>query len=364
MAATGEDIPKKPEFQHDWGVLLVTSADYARGLRSRRILIAACALALAVPSAAEAQVTIGANLARAPNATYDCSALPTIDAFGGRTFLPSTYVHGIFGGAPITTCTYLAVQGLGGTGEIAQAPGAGTITQVAVRVGPTTGPMQAVVLRAIRSRVTQSGGCCTVVAGSQTFTPAPNTVTVVPVNLPVGRAFSADENVGEAVDYLGLSVLAPGVPIPVQDLGTPGNVTLPGALAFFPAFDAQQPTRADGAGVGAVVPLLSATFVGCPGAAARAAQVAACPDRTAPALAALRLARRTLSLQVSEPSRLIVTLRRGGRTRTLRATVNQAGTVKLKVPRSVKKGSYRAVAQATDAAGNSSKTLTRTVRLK
>ena len=329
-------------------------------------MAAICAAALAAPAAASAQVTIGANLQRAPNAAFDCTALPTVDAFGGRTFLPSTYVHGIFGGAPMTSCTYLAVAGVGGQGELTQAPGPGVVTQVAVRVGPQSGPMQAVVLRSIRSAITQSGGCCTLVAASQVFTPTPNTVTTVPVALPMNTSFSADQQVGEAVDYLGLSVLAAGVPIPVQDLGAPGNVSLPGALAFFPAFSQQQATRADGAGVGAVVPLLAATFVGCPGTAAvaRAAQ-AGCPDRVAPAVSALRLSGRRLSLRVSEPARLTVTLQRCARrcstVRRLTANAARAGVVRLRVPRTLRNARYRVIAEAADAAGNRSR---RTVRLR
>jgi hypothetical protein len=77
--------------------------------------------------------------------------------------------------------------------------------------------------------------------------------------------FSAD--FGETLDYLGITVLAPGVPIPGHDEGVPGDVTRGSALAFFPHV-APGDTRVDGAGVGAFTPLIAGDFFPLCGAAA------------------------------------------------------------------------------------------------
>ena len=332
-------------------------------------------LALAAPAAARA-VTIGASLARPPTAAFGCESLPTTDAFGNRTLLPSSFTGGILTvGRQITSCTYLGTGALGSQTEIAQAPGAGVITQARVRTGPVVGPMQFTVVRAIRggSGVGENAGpgtaCCIFRRASQVFTPAPNAVTTVTVNLAVNVLFSADPEVGEGIDYLALTVLAPGVPIPAQDLGIPGDFRLPGALAFFPGIGPEQPERADGAGVGALVPLINAEFVPCPGAAlARAAQARTCAalDRTRPRLSALGVARRRLRVTLSEPGKVTLRIQRcrGKRcstVKTLRVTAAKAGTASVRIPSSVKSGRYRVLAGATDTAGNRAKTLTRTV---
>jgi hypothetical protein len=123
--------------------------------------------------------------------------------------------------------------------------------------------MQAVILRATRSG---SGFACCFWAGqSQVFTPQPNAVTAVGVRLPMRSDF--DAAFGETVDYLGLTVLAPGVPIPGHDEGVPGDVTRGSALAFFPHV-APGDTRADGAGVGAFTPLIAGDFFPLCGASA------------------------------------------------------------------------------------------------
>ena len=136
---------------------------------------------------------------------------------------------------------------------------------------------------------------------------------------------------------------------------------------FFPAFSQQQATRADGAGVGAVVPLLAATFVGCPGTkavASRAAQ-ADCPDHTAPTVSALRLDRRSLlaaCVRARSPGGHVPALHAALQDRPpLKATATRADVVRLRVPRTTRNARYRAIVEATDAAGNRSR---RTVRLR
>ena len=367
--------------------------------RSRHAFLAAAvaAIVLTLPASAHA---IGADLNRPANVTYGCEALPSTDPFGLRFLLPSNTTQGILGlGQQITSCTYLAVGSIQSQAEIIQAPGPGVFTIARVKAGPVVGPMQIVVLRAIRGGVPQRPGqpagpgiaCCIFRRASAPFVPAPNSVTAIAVNLPVNvNVLPDDPEVGESIDYLGLTVLAPGVPIPAHDIGTPGDITQPGALAWFPGVGPQQPERADGAGVGAFQPLLNADFVPCPLAAgtrrARAAQAGPCsaiptgaagavptppagaaPDVIAPTITRLRRARRRVLVAVSEPSTVTLALARCRRTRcrtvrTLTGRAEQPGTVAFRVPRRLA-GRLRATATATDAAGNASAPVQRRVTI-
>ncbi len=218
----------------------------------------AIGVSLVVATGAQAQVrTIGANLDRPANARYGCETLPTVGPFGNRIFLPSG----------VGTCTYVATGGLGAQTEVAQAPpGGGLVTRVRVRTGPTVGPLQVTVARALRGGA--GFACCFYAGASQPFVPQPNAVTQVAVRLPMRSDFSAEA--GETVDYLGLTVLAPGVPVPLHDTGAAGDISAPGALGFFPHLNPNDVTtgRVDGAGIGGVVPLLAADVIPFCGAGA------------------------------------------------------------------------------------------------
>lgn len=212
----------------------------------RRSVIVAAALALlclpALCASPAAAVTIGTDLNRAPNVNYDCTVTPGTDAFGGRFLLRQ--------GVP--TCTYMATPVSLDESPQGRQPG-GVLTSVTVRTGPVTGPMQATILGFTRT-IQFGPQCCTFQAASQVFTPAPNTTTTVPVRLPMRNELQL--GVGEFVDYLALTVLAPNVPIPMQDLG--GGST-PGAIAFYPHVKPGD-VRVDGAGLGGLVPLISGEF--------------------------------------------------------------------------------------------------------
>jgi hypothetical protein len=156
-----------------------------------------------------------------------------------------------------------------GTGESGFPPvGVGVITQVRVRVGPVTGPMQIVVEQALRKDNPGDPGhpiyaCCKAINASQIFVPAPNAITTVNTNLAVRQDIAPDPNTGFYVDdHLALSVLDPNVPVPANLDNAPNNV-----LGFwFPAWQVGQ-ERADsyGFGPGAVV-LFNAEWVPAPGA--------------------------------------------------------------------------------------------------
>jgi hypothetical protein len=176
----------------------------------RRILAvlvaAAAALLLAAPASSSA-TTFGANLSRAPVDDWSCSYL-----FG----------YFSFGTVNSPSCT-VESQNLS-TGESGFPPaGQGVVTKVRVRVGSQTGPMQIVVEQALRKDKSYDPGhpdyaCCKAIQLSQVFTPAPNAITQVPVNLSVRQDIAPDPSTGYYVDqHLALSVLSPNVPIPLAD---------------------------------------------------------------------------------------------------------------------------------------------------
>jgi hypothetical protein len=155
--------------------------------------------ALLVPTDAGAATTFGANLNRTPNNANTCQS---------------------FGYGPIT-CSVESTNLV--TGESGFPPvGLGRITRVRVRVGPVTGPMQIVVEEALRKDNPGDPGhptyaCCKAINLSQVFTPAPNAVTTVAVNLPVRQDIAPDPASGYYVDdHLALSVLSSNVPIPAS----------------------------------------------------------------------------------------------------------------------------------------------------
>ena len=207
------------------------------------IVLPAVILLLAIAAPAHAQLRLGANLNRPANAGYGCETFPTTDFAGNRFFLASGFA----------TCTYMGGLSATSFAESPQAPAEGVVTRVIVKAGPRVGPMRAVVLRATRS-TTVGFACCFFAAQSQVFTPQPNAVTAVPVRLPMRKDF--DVRFGETVDYLGLSVLAPGVPVPAHDEGVPGDISRNSSTGWWPHVQPGD-TRADGGGVGAFTPLIA-----------------------------------------------------------------------------------------------------------
>jgi hypothetical protein len=152
--------------------------------RVRAVLGLAVATAVTtVPSRALAQIVFGANLNRPVNYAFDCGVGPGIGAFGEQILYPTN----------VTSCTWLALGTNFAQQEGLLVPsGVGTITRVRIKVGRVTGPMQVVILRAIRGLPPPGGGggvggvvCCIEVARSAVFTPAPNAINTIATNLPV-----------------------------------------------------------------------------------------------------------------------------------------------------------------------------------
>jgi hypothetical protein len=130
--------------------------------------------------------------------------------------------------------------------------------------------MQVVVEQALRADNPSSPGnptyaCCQALRTSQVFTPRPNAITAVNVNLPVRQDLAPDPDTGYYVDqHLSLSVLAPNVPIPAS-LGTNAGYSI-----FFPAWRAGDERCCPFGGIGAT-PLLNADWQRCAGGRSGAA---------------------------------------------------------------------------------------------
>lgn len=194
------------------------------------IALAAAALAV-VPAGAGAATSFGANLNRPANAAFDCSTVP---AFGFST--------------GVDTCTWWSTGTVSGnvSESLVVPSGGGVVTRVRVKVGPITGPMQVLAIRSIRNPNSLAfPGCCFYVGESHVFTPAANGVTAVDVNIPVRNEI--DRATGLAnYDTLALSVLEPGVPLPVHETGDFSMGPSSGAL--YPHMQTGQ-ERADVAGL-------------------------------------------------------------------------------------------------------------------
>lgn len=205
------------------------------------------------------------------------------------------------------------------TGENTFPPvGLGVVTRVRVRVGGSTGPMQVVVLRGLRSSNTPGGilpdpddpeqkrriytpgsagySCCKAVGLSQVFVPAPGTITAFDVNLPTRNDIAPDPTTGVYVgDFLALQVLRPDVRIPAA--ADPNFIT----GGFFPAWQLNE-ERASIYGTTGGGILLNADWSPTPGR-----------GDVIPGFGPLRFANRILPVQVPGPGILRVTDARLGR---------------------------------------------------
>jgi hypothetical protein len=221
-------------------------------LRSPAVLALACVPAIALGSGAgvaraDGPVTFGPDLSQLDvNNTNDCTVDPLIQWPGNS-----------YTGAP--SCTWTSTDPTTPNGGQLPPTGNGTISQVMVKVGAVTGPMQVVIMQAEFQEVDlpyihYQVSCCTDVGQSAPFTPAANAITTEPVNLPV-QVGNSDGYPGQYVaDFVGLSVLEDGVPVPAADETTLSPLNNQPALELEqPAMqDNGQPQLADG-GIGFLV---------------------------------------------------------------------------------------------------------------
>ncbi len=214
----------------------------------------AAALCLLVPLAAPAAsgaATVGAPLSLTPNVPGDegCEAV---------VFPPE--LRQIVGIPP--SCTFFGLD-ISGAWTSQTPSGSWVIKKARVRTGPRVGPMAFTVVRALRSQAGSPPAgiiCCTMPAESQVFTPAPNSINEIGVNIPVVNTVeNIDGEPVEVVDYLGISVLSLGSSLPVHVAGG----AEPGASSttsfFAPAARAGQERLSDGS-FGGVTPLINADY--------------------------------------------------------------------------------------------------------
>jgi hypothetical protein len=208
----------------------------------RRVVITTLAfLAMLVPSTAGAQVAIGPALTQPPATNEGCEAgiLPPL-----RTIVPIP-----------TSCT------LFGTLQVPR--GNWTVTAVNIRTGARTGPMRVQIVQALRSQAQAPGTpsasgaiCCTSPGQSQVFTLPPNSITTVPVGIPVRNTREiVDGEPIEIVDYIGLSLLDLNSSLPAAS--DPSSA----ASLFYPALS-QGGQQLLGPTLPGAMPLISAVV--CP----------------------------------------------------------------------------------------------------
>ena len=180
-------------------------------------------IALCAPVAAGA-ATFGADLSRPADSTLDC------------TIAPSSTLYVVPSGAD--TCTWWTTGSEGGadTSEGHVVPyGGGTITAARVKVGPTTGPMQFVVMRSLRHPGSLDyPACCFPVGASAVFTPAANGITEVPMNVATRHDTDPASGINN-YDHIAISVLEPGVPVPADFTGF--SFDAPTGGAFYPHYE-------------------------------------------------------------------------------------------------------------------------------
>jgi hypothetical protein len=202
---------------------------FNRGQIRGLIIAAVVPFVIAAPSASAATQTFGALMSNPADNTVTCD-----DGFpdGG-------------GASAANTCMW-------DSGYLA--PQSGIVKSVAIKVGPTTGAMEFVVLRSYYQNSSTPGEphsyCCDIEAYSAPFTPTANTTTTIPTSLPmVEQPVPPEDDTNDLAigDVLALEVLEPGVPIPAYVVPDPPIGKFPD-FGFAPAPSAEgitPPTQND-----------------------------------------------------------------------------------------------------------------------
>ena len=123
-------------------------------------------------------------------------------------------------------------MGIGAGAASLVPPAAGTVTAVRVKVGPVTGKMRVNVIRFLFRQTGDNAHPFTagpfLEAYGPEFTPAPNAITTVAVNLPMqvdSTPAPTDLSTIQVIDALALEVETPTTPIPLY--------SAPGVLSYF-----------------------------------------------------------------------------------------------------------------------------------
>lgn len=143
------------------------------------------------------------------------------------------------------------------------------MNSVKVRTGTRTGPIRFTMIQALRSQAGAQGIiCCTASAQSQVFTPAPNQVTTIRVDMKaVNTVEVIDGEPVEVVDYLGISLLNS-----TSAIAFGGSQSL--SSYFTPAFEPGA-TRLPGTLPYSVAPMIQAELTPCASASKADASVSA-----------------------------------------------------------------------------------------
>ncbi len=194
------------------------------------MVLTGCAAAALLWAPASSAVTIGAPLNLPANVNPDLGCDAIFSVIG-----------------PPPSCTFLGNDSQGAwTSQVPR--GEWVIRLARVRTGPRVGPMVFTVIRATRSQAGAGGLiCCHVPVESQVFTPAPNSINAVPVNLPVKNTVDViDGEPIETVDYLGISLLTLGSSAPAYVPAQGGFGSSANTSYIAPAVRAGQERLADG----------------------------------------------------------------------------------------------------------------------
>ncbi len=160
-----------------------------------------------------------------------------------------------FTGSGATSCTLVTYSNV-------QPTAAGKIVSATIGVGAVTGPMRFVRLRVLAEQSTGTA-CCSGEEFSETFTPAANGLSTIPLDLVMERGTDVATGIIYN-DWIGLEVLAPNVPIPgVWTANGGADITLPDYL-WLPALSARsaaptQNLRSEGSYSG-FVPTFNVSF--------------------------------------------------------------------------------------------------------
>jgi hypothetical protein len=189
----------------------------------RALLLALATAAVAAAPASAATTTFGADLDALPaNNARTCAY-----GFLGQTeidylnYAISMGYPNPYAGQLKPSCTWWTGGNFAGSIGAIVPFGGGTVKRVRVKAGAITGPMQVIVIRELRegNSLALNGCCFATTAASPVFTPTPNGVTELAVDMPVRHDLDTRTNVN-TIDTLGLSVLAADVPVPAWVGGT------------------------------------------------------------------------------------------------------------------------------------------------
>lgn len=179
---------------------------------------AALALAALAPAAPAATTTFGVNLdGVTPNSDPAKACANGAWWYAEQGVLLNPVPAGDRGSCQFTASGFVNGQVFG-----LAVPASGTITAARIKIGSITGPMRINVVRTLFQQTGNTGSPASSTPFLQqygpTFTPQPNAVTTVPLDLKVGAQATPDPTDTSTVagtDWLAIEVLSPTTPVPL-----------------------------------------------------------------------------------------------------------------------------------------------------